>query len=122
MPQVTVTVHSDEDAEAIEALAHILRSNDTHANPLRAFVATASRDQQPRGLRFQPRPGQILVCHFGLGFRPPEMVKTRPVLVISPKRRDATMLCTVVPISSKAPEEIRPYHFKLPEGVLPSPK
>ncbi|MGJ3264786.1 MAG: type II toxin-antitoxin system PemK/MazF family toxin [Salinarimonas sp.] len=122
MPQATVTVPSDEDAAAIEALARILRSNDLHAGSLRAFIQSVTRDQQPRGLQFQPRPGQILVCHFGLGFRPPEMIKTRPVLVISPKRRDNVKLCTVLPISSTAPEEVRPFHYRLPEGTLSASK
>ncbi|MGP9821349.1 type II toxin-antitoxin system PemK/MazF family toxin [Salinarimonas sp. NSM] len=122
MQQATVKVGSTEDATVIEALAEILRSDAAHARALREFVTSVSRDQQPRGLQFQPRPGQVLVCHFGLGFRPPEMIKTRPVLVVSPKRRDSVKLCTVVPISSRAPEEVRPYHYRLPQGILPDSK
>ena len=38
-------------------------------------------------LPFQPKPGMLLMCDFDTGFRPPEMVKVRPVVVISPGRK-----------------------------------
>lgn len=45
-------------------------------------------------------PGTILRCDFSLGgFRPPEMVKARPAIVISPRLPYRNGLCTVVPIS-----------------------
>jgi mRNA interferase MazF len=45
--------------------------------------------------------GQILICDFSSGFVEPEMVKVRPVVVISPKpRKSIHSLCTVVPLST----------------------
>ena len=35
-------------------------------------------------LAYHPRAGQILICKFD-GFRVPEMVKVRPVMVFSPR-------------------------------------
>lgn len=50
-----------------------------------------------------PPPATVLLCNFSPGFRPPEMIKLRPVLVVSPTsyNHDTT---TVVPISTGAPE------------------
>ena len=38
-------------------------------------------------LTFHPDPGTLLVCNFDTGFIPPEMVKRRLVVVISPRLR-----------------------------------
>lgn len=45
----------------------------------------------------------ILLCDYSTGFREPEMVKRRPVVVVSHRlpRRDG--LCTVVPLSTTPP-------------------
>jgi uncharacterized protein YifN (PemK superfamily) len=59
-----------------------------------------------------------VICDFSEGFRPPEMVKTRPVVVISPRRR-TTQFVTVVPISSAAPLPPQPWHYRLPPGAYP---
>lgn len=69
-------------------------------------------------LTFHPGPGAIVICDFSTGFRPPEMVKLRPVVVISPRRR-TTQLATVVPLSSTAPVPVEPWHYRLPPGVYP---
>lgn len=69
-------------------------------------------------LTFHPDPGTIVICDFSTGFRPPEMVKVRPVVVISPRRRVA-QLVTVVPLSSVAPVPIEPWHYLLPPGLYP---
>jgi mRNA interferase MazF len=69
-------------------------------------------------LTFHPGPGVIVICDFSQGFRPPEMVKIRPVVVISPRRRTA-QLVTVVPLSSVAPQPIEPWHYLLPPGAYP---
>ena len=58
-------------------------------------------------LTFHPKPGTLLICDFDRGFKAPEMVKKRPVVVISPRRRKSTpQLCTVVPLSSSAPNPV----------------
>ena len=57
------------------------------------------------------------MCDFNKGFVPPEMVKRRPVVVISHKIRRRADLCTIVALSTTAPEERMPYHgiIRLPE-------
>lgn len=69
-------------------------------------------------LTFHPSRGAIVICDFSTGFRPPEMVKVRPVVVISPRRR-STQLATVVPISSVSPSPIEPWHYQLPTEAYP---
>jgi uncharacterized protein YifN (PemK superfamily) len=69
-------------------------------------------------LSFHPDRGSIVICDYSTGFRPPEMVKVRPVVVVSPRRR-STRLLTVVPISSSAPMPAEPWHYLLPSGRYP---
>lgn len=69
-------------------------------------------------LTFHPSRGAIVICDYSTGFQPPEMVKVRPVVVISPRRR-STQLAIVVPISSVAPCPIEPWHCQLPIGAYP---
>jgi Uncharacterized protein conserved in bacteria len=52
------------------------------------------------------------------GLKPPEMVKRRPVVVLSPKRDNANV-CTVVPLSTTPPKQIRVHHHALPVGKYP---
>ena len=67
---------------------------------------------------FYPKQGQVLRCDFR-GFIVPEMVKLRPVVVISPSLRHTDGLCTVVPISTTPPEPIKPWHIKLVHNPNP---
>ena len=69
-------------------------------------------------LTFHPDPGTVLICDYSTGFVPPEMVKVRPVVVVSPRRRTG-QLATVVPISSSRPIPAEPWHYELPAGVYP---
>jgi uncharacterized protein YifN (PemK superfamily) len=70
---------------------------------------------------FHPRPGAILLCDY-TGFRDPEMVKVRPVVVLSPRLRHRDQLCTVVPLSTTAPFSVENYHCCLAfDQPLPSP-
>lgn len=119
---VSVVINEDADEGVVQRLATVLRSNNPYAEQVREFVDTITNDPVPLGLQFSPTPGQILICHFGLGFQKPEMVKTRPALVVSAKRKDGAKLCTVLPISSLSPEPVRPFHLKLPEGIIPTEK
>lgn len=70
-------------------------------------------------LNFHPGPGTILICDFSTGFLAPEMVKVRPVVVISPRRRAVQGLVSIVPLSSVAPEPVEPWHYLLPPGCYP---
>ena len=50
------------------------------------------------------------------------MVKTRPVLVVSPRLRRRDNLCTVVPLSTTPPQNQQNYHCRLVLArPLPSP-
>ena len=69
---------------------------------------------------FQPKPGMLLMCDFDTGFKPPEMVKVRPVVVISPgRKRSRARLCTVVPLSSAAPKPVESFHCRINPQSLP---
>lgn len=73
-------------------------------------------------LNFNPPPGLILVCDYNTGFREPEMVKRRPVVVISPRLRQRSGLCTVVPLSGTPPDHEQDYHCCLEmKPLLPKP-
>ena len=69
-----------------------------------------------------PVPGTILTCNFDQGFREPEMLKRRPVIVLSPKIGMRAKLCTVVALSTSPPQAKMPYHEKLEiDPPLPPP-
>jgi uncharacterized protein YifN (PemK superfamily) len=60
----------------------------------------------------------ILICDFG-GYVLPEIVKTRRVVVVSPKRLfqslwDVTVV--VVPLSEIEPRPLRAWHHSIPRG------
>ncbi len=67
---------------------------------------------------FQPKIGQVLTCDFNTGSKIPEMVKKRPVVVVSRRRRYNNRLCTVVPISRTKPNPVEPFHCQVPEEVF----
>lgn len=71
-------------------------------------------------ITFHPKPGMILMCDFTGGFREPEMVKSRPVVVISPAMTGRSNLVTVIALSSSPPERVMPYNLKLPQSSLPN--
>jgi uncharacterized protein YifN (PemK superfamily) len=60
----------------------------------------------------------ILICDYGTTAPPPEMVKVRPVVVISPRRRFGNIV-TVMPLSSMAPVPPQPWHHLIPVGAYP---
>ncbi|MGE7418395.1 type II toxin-antitoxin system PemK/MazF family toxin [Methylobacterium tarhaniae] len=53
------------------------------------------------------------MCDFNVGFKVPEMVKRRPCVVISPKIAARPGLCTVVALSTDAPDPVMPYHKQI---------
>lgn len=59
-------------------------------------------------IEFPVQLGTILLCDYSTGFREPEMVKRRPVVVVSPRPRHRTRLCIVVPLSTTPPREASP--------------
>jgi uncharacterized protein YifN (PemK superfamily) len=69
-------------------------------------------------LLFYPRAGQVFVCDFN-GFREPEMVKPRPVIVVSPRLPYRSEIAAIVPISLTAPQHDLPFCYRLSKE-LPS--
>lgn len=73
-------------------------------------------------IREHPPKGCIVMCDFSAGFTPPEMVKRRPAVILSPKITGRPGLCTIVALSTTPPTKIMPYHCQIdlnPE--LPAP-
>jgi len=70
-------------------------------------------------LTFHPPRGTIVICDFSTGFRPPEMVKIRPVVIVSPRFRQRANLCTVIPLSTTPPDTVQPYHHLLATTPYP---
>jgi mRNA interferase MazF len=53
------------------------------------------------GIKHPVGVGTVLLCDYNRGgFHPPEMIKRRPAIVISPRLPYRDGLCTVVPLSS----------------------
>jgi len=72
-------------------------------------------------IKFHPEIGTIVICDFN-GFIVPEMVKRRPVIIVSPRLRDRDKLCTIVPLSTTPPSRVMAYHYKLKlDKPLPAP-
>ena len=65
-----------------------------------------------------PKHGHVLYCDFTRGFVEPEMVKRRPVVVVSPSSTHGRRLCTVAPISSTPPNDPKSYHCLLTEPPI----
>ena len=73
-------------------------------------------------LAYYPRIGEILLCDYATGFVVPEMVKRRPVVVISPRLRRRADLVTVVPLSTTEPAPAEAHHCLIALGrPLPRP-
>lgn len=67
---------------------------------------------------FYPKTGHVLICNFDTGFVPPEMVKKRPIVVISKTETHSRRLCTVIPLSTTTPKIIKPWHVALKNGSI----
>jgi len=63
-------------------------------------------------LKFNPGIGVIVACDY-TGFKVPEMIKRRPVIILTPPMARRPKLCTVVPLSTTEPETLMPYHVKI---------
>jgi uncharacterized protein YifN (PemK superfamily) len=69
-------------------------------------------------IAFFPKPGTVLICDFQ-GYIVPEIIKRRPVVVISPTHLKRPKLFTVVPLSTTAPDPVLKYHYKLIGNPVP---
>ncbi len=70
-------------------------------------------------ITFVPSAGDVLMCDFN-GFKPPEMIKLRPVLILSPRSRRAVPdTYMVVPTSRTPPAPVEGWHCQLKRGSYP---
>ena len=64
-------------------------------------------------LQYHPKRGTIVCVDFDRGFKAPEMVKRRLCVIVSPPIKSRGHLCTVVPLSTTAPNPVEAYHYRL---------
>lgn len=57
--------------------------------------------------------GTIVICDYSTGFKPPEMVKERLAVVMSPRLPHRDNLCTVVPLSTSVPANHTLYQVRI---------
>ena len=69
-------------------------------------------------LPYFPHQGEILICDFDDLAVGAEMVKRRPVVVVSRHETHRRKLCTVVPISTTAPSPQRGWHHPIPHVTV----
>lgn len=67
-----------------------------------------------------PAIGTIVICDFA--GKIPEMASRHPAVIVTPQLPGRNRLCAVVPLSTTAPELVKPYHYKLHfTPLLPHP-
>ncbi|HEX7326333.1 MAG TPA: type II toxin-antitoxin system PemK/MazF family toxin [Rhodanobacteraceae bacterium] len=72
-------------------------------------------------LLHHPNIGDVLVCNFPYCLVAPEMIKARPVVVVSRQLPGRPWLCTIVPLSTTAPHPVQPYHCEVATPGIPAP-
>jgi mRNA interferase MazF len=65
-------------------------------------------------LPYFPHPGEVLICDFDDVAAGAEMVKRRPVIVVSRRESHGRFLATVVPLSTTRPDPVQLWHHELP--------
>jgi len=70
-------------------------------------------------ITYHPKPGLILMCDFSEGFKVPEMIKNRPVIVLTPSIKGRNELVTVVALSTVKPPTVMPYHYMISRNSMP---
>lgn len=71
----------------------------------------------------KPKPGEILICQFPTDqseLVDGEMTKDRLVIVMNKPLQGRGKLVNVVPISMTAPEQVMPWHVRVPVECLPA--
>jgi uncharacterized protein YifN (PemK superfamily) len=68
-------------------------------------------------LLYQPKQRSVVMCDF-VGFIQPEMVKVRPVVILSRHKHNRNLV-TVVPLSTTEPTKIEDHHHELSTNPLP---
>jgi mRNA interferase MazF len=74
-------------------------------------------------LKYSVKPKTILLCDYDAGgFRPPEMVKKRPAIVLVGSLPGRNNLHTVVPMSGTESDATKKYHCRIElDAPLPAP-
>lgn len=67
-------------------------------------------------ITFHPKAGTVLHCDF-TGYVQPEIIKTRPVVVICTMKRPRLVM--VVPLSTTAPDPVQAHHHQLSRNPIP---
>ena len=101
-----------------------MRARNYRSHPL--FLTLFYLPQLLMSIQYPPKPGEILICTFQSadkgalnGFVVPEMIKKRPVVVLSSK---SYKLCLVVALSTTPPRPVRDWHYEINwEAPLPQP-
>ena len=68
---------------------------------------------------YHAKVGMVLICDFS-GFRAPEMVKRRPVVVVGEEVVGRQGTCLIVPLSTTEPSPVTGFHVQLDPLSLPS--
>jgi mRNA interferase MazF len=90
-------------------------TNSTHDSTLEelsnyrdhvVYCATCGAEARPgrSSISFLPSAGMVLLGDFSVGFKKPEIIKIRPVIVLSDRKRNRDT-CVVVPLGSKPPTD-----------------
>lgn len=74
---------------------------------------------RPVALLHPPKVGAVVLCFFPPDFSPPEMVKTRPVVAISPRIQGRHDLVGIVPLSTTEPQPMLAHHCEVPIQQMP---
>lgn len=70
------------------------------------------------GLQFHPHAGTLVMCDFR-GNIAPEIIKRRPVIVVTPRLPYRSHLCMIVPTSTTPADHPQPYHVRLSRNYHP---
>lgn len=68
-------------------------------------------------INFTPERGQLLLCNYDMAHVPPEMRKTRRVVVVSPRSYNRAGRCIVVPFSATHPRTVEASHVAFASDV-----
>lgn len=69
-----------------------------------------------------PLPGTIIRVDLSDGFRPPEMGKRRPAVILSPALVGRPKLCAIIPLSTTEPRIQQAWHHRIElDPPLPHP-
>ena len=65
-------------------------------------------------LPYLPHQGEILICDFDDSAIGAEMIKRRPVVVVSRHEAHRSKLCTVIALSTTPPNPVESWHHSMP--------